>query len=262
MKTFKEDKNLVFDEVPHTYKYKGELMDSVTTFLGTLFPKFDTETIAKRTAEKKGVTVKSILKEWDKKREDACDLGNKIHLYCENIVRGGHIDPETGYYVTVRQMNKKLRKCAKNEKEQGLRNGASKFFADHFDMTPITAELQMCIPELKIAGMCDALLQSSDGQYFLYDWKTNKKIDRSNHYGGKMLKPYEKIDDCNLVKYSLQMFVYKYMLEKIYSIKIAGCYLVHIKEDNYQEYKCDPLYEQIAKEIIDARFSDVIKDKM
>ena len=53
-----------------------------------------------------------------------------------------------------------------------------------------------------------------------------------------MLKPIQHLDSCNFNSYSLQLSLYAYMLEKRYGYKIAGLYLIHLREDEFREYEC------------------------
>ena len=186
------DSTLLFNEEEHKYTYEGEVMESATTVISALHESFDEDAISKRVAEKKGVTQKSILKEWEKTRTTAQDFGNKLHLYCENLM------VKWGY-----QKNKTLRTCDKNAREKAYRSGADKFFAEHIHLQPVAAELPLCIPELRLAGTVDGVMVSDDGKIFLYDWKTSKRIDVKNYYGGKGFKaPFEDVEDCNYNKYS------------------------------------------------------------
>jgi hypothetical protein len=68
--------------------------------------------------------------------------------------------------------------------------------------------------ELRIAGMIDLLK------------KTGTKAATTN------------IEDCNFNHYSLQLSLYKYIIEKEYGIKVKNLYLAHLKEDSVESYSC------------------------
>lgn len=80
--------------------------------------------------------------------------------------------------------------------------------------------------KLGLAGTYDAIVSKEEKMY-LVDWKTCRKIDKTSQV--KMLKPYHKLDDCNYSHYSLQLHLYKKMLQG-YKIYIEDCLIIHISD--------------------------------
>jgi hypothetical protein len=62
-----------------------------------------------------------------------------------------------------------------------------------------------------------------------------------------MLQPISHLDECELNTYSLQLSLYKHIIEKNTNLEIGNCYLIWIHEnnDNYKVIKCNDLYAEI-----------------
>ncbi len=73
--------------------------------------------------------------------------------------------------------------------------------------------------ELGIAGTLDCLMTNDAGEFLLIDWKRSKEIKTSNRFE-KALPPISGYDNCNFIQYSLQLNLYKYILEQYYGLKI------------------------------------------
>ncbi|MBK8660973.1 MAG: hypothetical protein IPN18_03865 [Ignavibacteriales bacterium] len=75
------------------------------------------------------------------------------------------------------------------------------------------------------------------GKYDIYDWKTNKSIDEYG-YGGKRgtRPPTYDLPDCNFYHYSLQLSLYKYLLENYHDVKIGN-----LISSAFQAGSCNPL---------------------
>ena len=82
----------------------------------------------------------------------------------------------------------------------------------------ILSEVIVYSTELSIAGTVDILAKdNSTGLYEIIDWKTSKKIEMVS-YGQKMgtHEITKNIMDCNFYHYSLQLSLYRYILETYY----------------------------------------------
>jgi ATP-dependent exoDNAse (exonuclease V) beta subunit len=100
--------------------------------------------------------------------------------------------------------------------------------------------------ELGIAGTIDLLVKNIDGSYDIYDWKTSKKIEM-NPYRGKcgILGPALTVGDCNFNHYSLQLSLYRYILETYYGIRIRYTVLYHLNGVHVVPYRTDYLKQAI-----------------
>jgi len=83
------------------------------------------------------------------------------------------------------------------------------------------------------------------GNFIIYDWKRSKEIKKiSNEYG---YPPLDHLPNTNFWHYSLQLNVYKYILETKYEHHISEMYLVicHPDEYNYKRIQVPNLSEEV-----------------
>lgn len=93
--------------------------------------------------------------------------------------------------------------------------------------------------EVSLAGSIDCVMRKRVGtcsttgealyEYYIFDWKRSKRIYyKSFGNGGKRMgkyKPFDQLPDCNFSKYSLQLNVYRHILETHYGLNIKGMFL-------------------------------------
>jgi len=112
--------------------------------------------------------------------------------------------------------------------------------------------------ELLLAGTIDLVInhngvkngeETTDRVVSLYDWKTNKEIKRKGYKGQKgILPPTEDLEDCNYIKYALQLSTYAYILEKTGSI-IYKLYIIHLREDGYEIIEVPYMKDKVKETI-------------
>lgn len=72
--------------------------------------------------------------------------------------------------------------------------------------------------DLHLAGQIDLLIKDGNDIY-IYDWKTNKKLDEKSYFNSKTKKytmmkyPLTDIMDCNKCHYTLQLSMYAWMIQ-------------------------------------------------
>ncbi len=66
----------------------------------------------------------------------------------------------------------------------------------------------------------------------IWDYKNLKKFTTTNHFGKKCKGEFKELYDSHLVKYSIQLNMYKAILQRVLGIPIGKCYLVHF---NYEQ---------------------------
>lgn len=116
---------------------------------------------------------------------------------------------------------------------------------------PIANEFIVYDQENGICGTIDMIgYNTKKDCYSIIDWKTSKKFDQGNNFNDYMKPPFGHIQACNTAEYSLQLSLYKYILEKHTSIRIGEMVLFQIpNKDNPmpQVYKCMDFSGDIAK---------------
>lgn len=192
-----DDDLFVFDEPSHTYRYDGELMYGTTTFLERFVKPFDSDYWSKKKAEQEGITQEEMLAQWDAKRDRSCVLGHKVHAYIEDF----H-EKKTTDLTDDPEANERI------EKFHNIYESKLQIFE------PIASEIKVFSKVWNIAGTIDQLYLYQ-GMVLIGDWKTNKKIKTDSDYCfNKLLYPFEKFKENELNKYSLQISIYRLLLEE------------------------------------------------
>lgn len=224
---------ITFEEEGHKYFFDGKADDqiiSVTGLIETLHFPFDKEFWSAKKAEKLGVDKETILKEWDDKAKHACDKGTAVHRFMECFYTGQKFEiPDSVNRPEIVEAVKLTKPACK------------KFIMDYNSVfEPVASELKVGVREWKLSGTIDQIfLEKATGNLWIYDWKTNKEFTTESKYRATLQAPFNRYQDCNLNAYSFQLNTYKKIIEKMTSLRIVGCVLVHFDESgSYQAYRC------------------------
>jgi hypothetical protein len=158
-----------------------------------------------------GMTKYEIKELWRKNGAEAATFGTQMHACIENYYNGCMDEcdmPEWTYFINFRN--------------------------DHSHMEPFRTEMMVYDEDIKICGSIDMLFINPDGTLCIYDWKFSKEI-QYNSFSGKKV-PHVNMEDCNLSHYSLQLNVYRIILERKYGFTIKDMFLVFMHRnlsDNY-----------------------------
>jgi hypothetical protein len=228
-----EFRHIVFYEKDHSYinVNNQKKYTSVTSFIKTLFPEFDSNYWAVyKHLERQGFQCRKakhgiilangepvdhndyiedaqyILDEWADIAKAATDKGTAIHLWLENAFNNKIT--ESDYDISV----------------------AKKFWQDHSHMKPVHAECIVADDELELAGQVDRPFHVVDNVLDLYDYKTNKEIKFEN----KFEKGVDNLDNCSFNIYMLQLNIYREIIERNTDYKIRFMRLVHLTDEDYQ----------------------------
>lgn len=243
--THPRDQCIVFDEEPHVYYVNGNPDNvSVTTLVHQYFPKFDADVIISRMMNSKnwknskyyGKTADEIKNQWTSTGLDATTKGTRMHLSIELFYNGQDV----------------------TEYENDIEfNMFRTFYEDHKDqLTPYRTEWEVYDEEHRIAGSIDMVFENnSDGTFSIYDWKRSKEIKLKNGYSSRGFDHMKDYHDCNYVHYSLQLNIYKYILETHYGKTIRDMYLVvmHPDFEHYQKYECLDLQDVVRNIFADRK---------
>lgn len=245
------DKNIRFDETPHLYYIDGKVADtSVTSLVHQYFEKFDADAIIDKMMQGKnwakskyhGKTKDEIKKEWSDSGLEATSKGTMLHKAIEDVYNSKPFNavPEADEY-----------------------NQFLQFFEDHKDkLTAYRTEWEVYDEMANLAGSIDMVFKNvDDDTYSIYDWKRTKEIKKYG-FGKKGKYPMHNYHDCNFTHYSLQLNIYKYILEKYYDIKIRDMFLIcmHPTYVTYQKYQTLDLQEEVTI-IMSARENFQLKDQ-
>ena len=253
-------KDIVYQDSTHTYFYKDKPLQSVTQFLSSLKQPFDKNYWSVYKAyEFSGYSVKmiwnsrtsfkvddqvvyisddyshlkvqpeQILDQWELEALTGTTRGTYVHDYLENLekrltdpIQLPNIDLST---VDTIKFYNSLQKAEQLCKDW--------YFNTKDYLVPIAMEAIIGDVNLELAGRFDRLYFNLNTQeYEIWDFKTDKKINYDNKYS--KLKLFN-LPDCEYEKYSLQVSLYKKIIEDNTDVKLGQSNIVHfnIKENTW-----------------------------
>jgi ATP-dependent exoDNAse (exonuclease V) beta subunit len=231
-----------FDDT-HEYYIGDQKYISATKFIGTFKPYFDSDRIAERYANKHGLLKEDVLKEWDFKRDFSTHKGKKFHDFAENYLNN-KIFPYDNQDIIERFGQDDIRPVF--EKLKGM--FVDFYHSSRVNLIPIKNEVVVGDEELGVCGMIDQLYYNKKANELqIWDWKTNKAINRVSEYKNKMKAPIAHLDECEFNTYSLQLNLYKLIIERNTGLKVGDLYFVWFFEgnDTYQVFKCADMQKEL-----------------
>ena len=237
------DNYIEFEEKGHIYYVKREKgFKSVTTLVHNSFEKFNADKIIDNMMKSPnwennkyfGKTKQEIKKMWNDNGKEAAKMGTAMHAMFEyyynnikpEVIDSYHETKEYDYFMN--------------------------FVNDHTDLIPYRTEWNVYHEDYKIAGSIDMIFMNEDGTLSIYDWKRCKAIEKFNNFGKKCLvKGLSHISDTNYWHYTLQLNIYKFILESKYGFKVKDLHLVVIHpdnvSDNYEKIKLPFIQDEVVK---------------
>ena len=216
------DKRISFNSKEHNYMVDGNrIKNSVSQLIETFFPDFDSEYWSRMKAKERldflgkkygkeqlDELQKKILDEWDTKREEAAKKGTLLHEVIEkyyNNIDIKEFPPEFKYF--------------------------EEFIKKYPSIKPYRTEWRVFDSKASIAGTIDMVYEKPSGELFIFDWKRSTKL--VNDIGAVIKSDFEYgFDELNDLsnnsynKYSLQLNLYKYILEENYDKEISSMNLL------------------------------------
>jgi len=263
-------KDIKYHDGQHRYFHSnGTELTSVTKFLGSLKPKFNSEFWSTLKAyEFSGYRVKSIWNDFTKFMifYDP-DSPHGEYVYLENDHSHLKVTPEDvlqqwsadstigktrGTYVHnyLENLENRVTDVPKTEIPDGLETGQAinyfnslkaaqglcQDFAEYAKekLILVAAEFTVGDPKLKLAGRFDRLyLNLETKMYEIWDFKTDNQIRYKSNFG--KLKLFD-LPDCEFEKYSLQTSLYKKMIQDATGIELGESKIVwfNLKENTWE----------------------------
>ena len=236
------DKHISFDEGPHIYTVRGEKgYTSVTTWNHQHFSKFDSTKIIKNIIKSQkmkdpaykyyGMTAQDIIQSWDTNRDNAARAGTQTHFNVECYYNKMEVNDDSIEYKYFQQ-----------------------FARDHPHLEAYRTEWCVFYEEVKISGSIDMVFKNTNtGEYVIYDWKRSKGIEYESYDGKTAITPcISHLPDSNFWHYSLQLNVYRKILQDKYGLAITELALVVLHPDNQSK-----TYEVVKVPILDKEMDDL-----
>jgi ATP-dependent exoDNAse (exonuclease V) beta subunit len=174
------------------------------------------------------MTVDQIKKQWEDNRVAAANKGTMVHDWIEN------------YYL-------KEFVCPSKEASESKSFQNFMEFHNDYGWKPYRTEWRVYTEEYKIAGSIDIVFEGSKpGWVKVYDWKNSKEIKTENKYE-KGHVPLSHLPNCNFYHYSLQLNIYKWILEHHYNVKVEemGLIVVHESFPTYLKYEVKDMSKDV-----------------
>lgn len=274
------DQHIEFDPIPHLYtiyKNPNTKYTSVTTYVHSHFSHFNANSIIDKMFGSKswgpnhkywGQTREDIKKSWDKNRDEASSAGTDMHYriecfhnmtnvpYSEQKMRGPTYKDLYAHYIAhYYAMSDDTDTNTTTTKEWKY---FLEYVKDHPDFMPYRTEWMVFYEELQLSGSIDMIYELPTGELMIYDWKRAKEIkQQDNFHNHAKTKCIEHLPDTNYWHYTLQLNVYKMILEAKYEKKVKELCLVVLHPDNYNES-----YLLYPVPIIEQEISDLCKIRM
>ena len=197
-------------ESDHVYlDSKNKIYQSTTTLIGNFKEKFDPfkimkngKTLIDNYVEKHGHSREYWFAQWDLTKELACASGTAFHKLKE----------DKALFSKYFKTSGKTRKIQHFDKIVEANPGIS-----YYDLPDgVYPELTIFNRRYMVAGQADRVIKEGE-EFDIEDFKTNKKFDkvsfRHPRHGFKMMKhPANKLMDCHLGHYTLQLNIYAWYL--------------------------------------------------
>lgn len=227
--------NVKFNHKYHSYSISGQKLVNVSKLVKMVTPEFDQEYWSNRKAKERSISQEEILAEWYAKAQNSIRIGNETHAHIEQVLGIGNAEEANQFLA----LNERPKQCLQFDM---FWEKSSKM------MKPVAIEYVMGARKWGIAGTADCLMQSKldDDYMFFWDWKTGSKFNIANGFA-KLLPPFDDLDDCELNKYSLQISLYRFLLEDALNNEIGDSYIVYLTEDNYTVHKAIDLRERLPE---------------
>ena len=240
--------NIKYYDEPHTYYIGGTRMVSATQIIGKFKQEFDSEFWSKKKAKERKITQEEILKEWKDKSDYACEKGTLFHEYAENYLNNKIFPYPKDRAIRILEGNGFKQEETLEKDFDKLVSLFNKFYEESYGkLIPMKSEIIVGDEDLGICGMVDQLFwNNKTNELQIWDYKTNKEIKRSNRWQ-KFKGPLSHLDVCEFNTYSLQLSLYRFLIEKNTNIKLGDSYIVWFNEknDDYEPIKCRDYREEV-----------------
>jgi ATP-dependent exoDNAse (exonuclease V) beta subunit len=168
-----------------------------------------------------GQTPDEIKASWKDNGDSASRLGTAMHQDIEN------------FYNNLEVLNPDCKEF------QMFMNFWTDFQREYPDLKIFRTEWIVYDEDVRVSGSIDCVLQDSEGNLYILDWKRSKEIKFKNTFrtDNKGYSYFAEFDNCNYCHYSLQLNIYRTILELKYGRKVLSMMLV-VLHPNQNAYQC------------------------
>ncbi len=256
------DSEIAFDPEPHKYYVKGQTTKflSATGIVHAYFEEFESREVCQKMIKREDFktkkyekyhkmigateeeTIRNIMKSWEENGKEQAMKGTAMHRWIELYLNQEKVLDAEG--KEMKDESVEFQYFLNWLKEKGDQ-----------DLEPFRCEWQLWDLEYSAVGTIDAIFRNKKtGEYIMFDWKRSKQISKSSFGGKKGLGVCRFLLDCNYTHYTLQLNLYKFLLEKNYGLNISRMFIVVFHPDNedFLEFEIFPK-QSVIKTILEQR---------
>ena len=230
------DKHVILIEQSHKYIVKNRIFTSTTTFIHSLFKPFDSTAIINNMMNSPnwkdsiyyGKSKQEIKNLWKQNGKEAASAGTLMHEDIEKFYNNMQVNNNSIEYSYFLDFQK-----------------------SHKHLIPYRTEWKIYDEELQLSGCIDIVYIDKDtDELILGDWKRCKEIKKINTWKKYSINDLiSHIPDTNFFHYSLQLNVYKRILEKNYNKKVKEMFLVCLHPENFNNSYLKYKVKDMTKEV-------------
>lgn len=214
-----------------------------------------------------GKTPDEIKAEWSSGGLESRTAGTEMHAFIDSYYNGERkLDDIQSEQIALCQFRNFV---AEHATATDLQPYRSEWFIFTDDSTRITGSIDMVFVNGPVMNTLWKRVQYGGNppdtlHVFIYDWKCSKEIKKYNKWE-RGIKPLGALHNANFYHYSIQLNVYKYILENFYHdvtwngqryarIEVDGMFLVcmHPRHKKFQLHRC-PNYQTELQTIVQLR---------
>jgi ATP-dependent exoDNAse (exonuclease V) beta subunit len=231
---------------------------SVSKIIETLSEPFDKEGVAERTFNSHFNDPNSIyfhkskaeiIEMWEKKAETGRNNGKALDNFIGMILDS---------HETEEILNKF--KESLNETASAKCSTFESFYNTNIlnKLEFLMREQILCDEETGVVGRFDAMFMAGD-KLLVIDWKNTENITTSNPYK-KLKGPLYNYDACDLNTYTIQVYIYTYIIRKKYNLKNIKIVplIVQMGTEEYKMYVPQiPYSDELIEKIIEYAIGEI-----
>lgn len=245
------DQYITKNEAEHAYYVNGKKISiSSTKFKSLFFPAFDGHKLVRSMFQRSGVvgrvykaktkspydgmTANEIIQSWDDNKDNGTEFHHCMELLLNenmNVIEYTKVKIENKLNEYARERNYEKSHLKFNH----VSNVVHKMFKRGW--VPYRVEWTIYDEQSDIAGTIDAVFEREgykSTEYAIIDWKTVKSVNSLQGNWGKMCKyPFKNLKANKESEYTIQINLYRHILEKYYGIKITSMVAACISDTKY-----------------------------
>lgn len=239
------DDSIYLQESIHVYfcdGYEGKFT-SCTTLIGEHFEEFDDLATANRCvlnprSKYYGMTVEAVLAKWQYARE----RGTQMHFVFECVECKLPYDD-----LLDNDEQRNFLKQFYNFKDWARDQGWTIFYCERI----------LYCTRRKIAGSVDRIDVLPDGTYVVSDYKCMEEVSDLSYGRFGTSEFTRNIPDSKLHHYSMQVYIYGFLMEEKFNVRVSKYYVLAFCETGWRKYEPKPELKPVVEKLMESLLKNV-----